>query len=764
MDENEVRQKIITPSLLRAGWRDDDINEERTMRKHVEFTKGRMVFLKDEVKRVENKRYDYCLRKHGVNLAIIEAKRYDKRAEDGIQQAIEYAFKLDIKFVYASNGKKFIEHDCFTGKEREFNIDEFPSPDELYNRYIENKNIPKERLKLLQTPGYYEINNDRKTREERYYQENAVNLSIEAIARGQNRLLLVMATGTGKTYVSFQIVYRLFKAGIVKRVLYLVDRNTLIDQTMQGDFNKVFKDKMTKIKNKKMKSNYNIYFALYQQFFSNDDNKIVEHYKQFKEDFFDLIIIDECHRGSANETSIWRGIVEYFKPAIQLGMTATPKYKEKKEDNIDYFGEPIYVYSLKKGIEDGFLAPYKVVSYNSNIDDGIVVNDKEYKLKDFDKKIEIKDYTRLVAQTISNFLKYTLKDRYAKTIVFCEDQYHANTMRRELINANSDEVSRAQAQEKHYVLRITSVDKTGKENLDDFVSTDSVYPVIVTTSRLLSTGVDTKMVKVIVIAKNINSVTEFKQIIGRGTRLLEEKGKKYFTILDFKNSVENFKQEGFDPTDYLTIQGKLGGSISGGKGGYPPIIIDPPTPPLPPTEKIRINGIDCYIIREKHQLLDSNGKLITDDFIGYSRENLIKKYQSLEDFLRDWNANKNKTEFFKILEENLIFIEYIKGCKEYKEYDEFDIILSLAYGQKPITRKTRAKKLNDFINTFQLNAKRVLEILLEKYAQHGIVEIENPAVFQNEPFNGNFDEIFSPFGGIENYKEAINTFKEKLYQ
>lgn len=590
----------------------------------------------------------------------------------------------------------------------------------------------------------------------RYYQENAINAVCNSYANEQKRILLVMATGTGKTFTVFQIVNKLFKNG-VNKILYLADRNNLIDQTLNNDFKSLAKI-ATIVKNRNFTPEFKLYFALYQQ--ATDGEQ--DYYKAFAQDFFDFIIVDECHRGSAKEDSAWREILEYFSSATQLGMTATPK-NDKEASNLDYFGEPVYTYSLKQGIKDGFLAPYKVVRYILNIDAdgyrpalgkldifGEIVPDRLYTTQDLDRKISIEERTELVAKCISDFLKDTLNDPYAKTIVFCQDTDHASKMREALINENTQEVQKNDK----YIMRITGNDDLGKGELSNFISETERYPVIATTSRLLTTGADTKMVKVIAIDANISSMAEFKQIIGRGTRINEEMGKSYFTILDFRGVTKHFADPDFDGED------------------EEPIIPEPRQFKFPKQEpkqepkskKIYVNGEEVKLISTQDKILNAKGELISCDFIKYSKDNLTQNYQSLSDFLSFWNSKNRKTELLKELENKGILIDELRAKPSYANLDEFDILISLAYGVSAISRKQRAKKASKILQNYQGKAREILEILLDKYANGGIDELENLYVFQNEPFDfASPSQAIDIFGGMDMYRSAINSLKNEIY-
>lgn len=780
MNEAEVRLKLIDPILKECGWELGQISAEYPIKKDYEFSNGQILFEGKSIKRGERKKADYVLkhRDSNINLAVIEAKKSELPINEGLSQAKKYAKALEIKFAYSSNGSGFVEYDYFTGETRELAMDEFPSPQELWQRYKNGQNITQEQEKLINTPYFLE------EKEPRYYQTNAINKTIQAIAQGQKKILLVLATGTGKTYVAFQIAHRLYKAKKVRKILYLADRNILIDQSIDNDF-KPFEKITTikKIQNHKFDTAYELYFGLYHQFISgindenNEDNvyeydtKMQHHYKKLDRDFFDLIFIDECHRGSVRADSLWREILEYFNSSIQIGMTATPKnivYKNKKfnEDikasNIEYFGEPLYVYSLKQGIEDGFLAPYRVKRYNIDIDingyqpekgkrdkEGNLIPNKLYEAPSFNREIYIEERTRLVAKTISDFLKYTLKDRYAKTIVFCQDTIHAADMRDALINENSDIMQK----EPNYICRITGNDEVGKKELFNFKRTDKTFPVIATTSKLLSTGVDTKMLKLIAIDSHIQSLTEFKQIIGRGTRIDEDLGKSYFVILDFTGATKLFSHSDFD-SDFGELEEKP----------YPP---QTPKTQGPKAKPIRVNGVEVYVIQDLEQIIDKDGALISTDFKEYTKNNLIKHYD-IQAFIQKWHSNTKKSMLLQEFEENGILIEELRAKEEFKDLDEFDILLKLCFDMPILNRKERAKKASKLLQNYEGRAKEILSILLEQYAIFGITNIENSDIFSIEPFKskfgGNLQSIINAFGDISSYKDAINELKYSLYQ
>lgn len=773
LSEADTRAKLITPALHNASWLESSITHEYS------YTQGRIEFANNAIKRGKRKKADYLLKipNTQINLAIIEAKSSDKHISEGLFQAMNYAKDLHCPFAYASNGSGFIEYDFFTGQRRELTLNNFPTPSELTSRYYKGKGLNKDQINITQTPYYL----DKKM--PRYYQANAINAVVEAVAKGQKRILLVMATGTGKTYTAFQIAYILYRAKIAKKILYLADRNILIDQTLKDDFEH-FKKYATKITNHNFDSSYEIYFGIYQQFISADakSGEQIAHYKQenggFAPSFFDLIFIDECHRGSVNEDSQWKEILEYFSPAIQIGLTATPKHKEEGS-NLEYFGEPIYTYSLKQGIADGFLAPYKVIRAFSNLDikgyrpeagkrdkDGELIPDELYLSPEFNRKIYIDERTKEIAKYITQFLHKSLKDPYARTIVFCEDTTHALDMKDALMDLNAD----LMREDSRYIVRITGDDNEGKEQLENFISNKERYPVIATTSKLLTTGVDTKMAKLIVIDKNISSMSEFKQIIGRGTRLEENKGKSYFVILDFKGASRLFADPDFDGENFeefiLNDKGELLYSDE----------TKPNENPLPPDtkqetneqkhKKIFVNGVECYFVYESEEILDAQGRLITSDFKDFSKKSILQNYASLKDFLAKWQSAKRKSEILEQMESQGICIEELRAKEEFSGLDEFDIILSLAFNQTPLTRKERAKKASKILNKYEGKAREILEILLQKYAKYGITDIENPQIFKNAPLSdfGDVCDIVAIFGGVENYKNALNALENELYE
>lgn len=714
---------------------------------------------------------DYVLHKEpGIPIAVVEAKDNNNTISHGLQQAIGYASILEVPSAFSSNGDGFGSHNTVpeSGEEIETELPmaEFPSPDIIWKRYKKKHGIKDEELVLQ---PYHD---DGSGKEPRYYQTDAINRTIEAVAKGQNRILLVMATGTGKTYTTFQIIWRLWKARRAKRILFLVDRNILADQTLVNDF-KPFGSVMTKIKNRKIDPSYEIQLGLYQAITGPaEEDKI---FKNVSRDFFDLIVIDECHRGSAEEDASWREILDYFSGAIQIGMTATPK-ETKYASNITYFGDPVYTYSLKQGIEDGFLAPYKVIKIDIDkdihgwkpepgmIDDlGTLVEDRVYNQKDMERILVLNKRTKLVAKRVMQFLNAT--DPFSKTIIFCEDIDHAERMRKAIVN-----VAGQLAIDNHrYVMRITGDSVEGKAELDNFIDPESRYPVIATTSELMSTGVDAKMCRLIVIDKTINSMTTFKQIIGRGTRIHEELNKYYFTIMDFKKATELFKDPLFDG-DPVVI--------------YEPGDDDPPVPPDPlpgdgddggddpdvpsGTRKYVFNNVEVSIVAERVEYIGNDGKLVMESYKDFSKKQIHSEFASLDDFLTNWNSAAKKKEIIDLLEEHGVIVENLAEAVG-KDFSEFDLICHVAFDQPPLTRKERANnvKKRNYFTKYGEQARKVLEALLDKYADRGVVSIENPKVLHLDPFNeiGTPVEIINDvFGGKDKYEKALKELENELYR
>ena len=755
MTENEICDNYITPAIQAGGW-----NPSRQIMREVTFTKGQILVRGNKYIRGECKRADYLLY-HRPNLpvAIVEAKDYNHSVGAGMQQALVYGKMLDIPFVYSSNGHAFLEHD-FTKTsgplEREIPFDRFPPPKELWRRYCEWKGIDPPTQPAI-TQDYHV---DLSGKIPRYYQRIAVNRTIEAVAKGQKRVLLVMATGTGKTYVAFQIIWRLWKAKQIRRILFIADRNILVDQARINDF-KPFGTAMTKITKRKADKAYEVYLTLYQAITGTEECQNI--YKKFSPDFFDLIVIDECHRGSAREDSVWRDILDYFDSAIHLGLTATPKETEYVS-NIHYFGEPIYTYSLKQGIQDGFLAPYKVVRIDIDRDlegwkpepeqidkYGHLIDYRLYTQADFDKKLVIEPRTRLIAKRISDFLKNT--DRYDKTIVFCEDIEHAERMRQALINENADVFSK----NLHYIMRITGDNPEGKAKLDEFIDPESRYPVIVTTSRLLSTG------KLIVLDRRIQSMTEFKQIIGRGTRIKEEYGKAFFTIMDFKKATELFADPDFDGEPVEIYEPEPG------KPPVPPDLVSDGKKPRSKSRKRRkfyVDDLEVELVAERVQYYGRDGNLITESLKDFTSKNVIQDYATLDDFLARWNAESRKEAIIGELEKRGVIFEALKE-EVGRAYDPFDLICHVVYGKPALTRTERAERIKetDYFDRYGETARKVLNALLDKYADEGLYDLESMSVLKLWPISeiGTPIEIVRDFGGKKGYLEAIAGLESQLY-
>ena len=784
LTERDICSKYITPAIGNAGW---DLHKQ--VREEVSFTKGRIIVRGKMHSRGESRRADYILY-HQPNLpiAVIEAKDNKHSLGSGMQQALGYAEALDVPFVFSSNGDGFLFHDR-TGNaaqtETELSLDQFPGPDELWQRYCQWKGLDGAARQKIEAPYY----DDGSGRMPRYYQMNAINRTVEAVARGQDRVLLVMATGTGKTYTAFQIIWRLWKSKQKKRILFLADRNILVDQTKNNDF-KPFGQAMTKIAKRQIEKSYEIYLSLYQAVTGSEEEKNV--YKQFSPDFFDLVVIDECHRGSAAEDSAWREILDYFSSATHVGLTATPK-ETKEVSSITYFGEPVYSYTLKQGIEDGFLAPYKVVRIDFDKDlqgwrppkgmldkNGELIEDRIYNLKDMDRHLVIEARTQLVAQKVTEFLKAS--DPYQKTIVFCDDINHAERMRQALVNLNPERV----AENRKYVMRITGDDQEGKAELDNFINPESRYPVIATTSKLMTTGVDAQTCKLIVLDQHIKSMTEFKQIIGRGTRINEDYGKFWFTIMDFKKATELFADPAFDGEPVVI---------------YAPGSGEPPVPPEEPEggsteqpgdgedghtttagpgegggegEKPRIKyvvaGVPVYVIAERVQYYGPDGKLITESLRDYTRACVKKQFASLDDFLRRWTDAEQKKAIIDELAAQGVMWEALDEevqAKRDQPLDPFDLICHIAFDQPPLTRRERAEqvKKRNYFARYSGAARQVLEALLDKYADTGIEHIEDIKILRLDPFSqiGAPMELVNAFGGKAGYTKAIHELESELY-
>lgn len=769
MTEEDIKLNFITPALS-PKW-----NGRMTI--ETQITDGKINLRGNLVSRAQPKRADYVLYINANNpIAIVEAKDNQHAVADGLQQAMTYAQMLDVPFAYSSNGDAFREHDFLMGTERDIAMEDFPTPDELYARFQKGANggagLTQAEEAIIGQP-YYSSQN---TYPPRYYQRVAVNRTLDAIARGQNRILLVMATGTGKTYTAFQIVYRLLRSGMKKKILYLADRNILVDQSIQQDFAplektihkiNVAKDDPSSI------TSYEVYFSLYQQLVGDDEE---EHYSAlFQPDFFDLVIVDECHRGSAKEESRWRRILEYFSSATQIGMTATPK-ETRYISNISYFGDPVYTYSLKEGIEDGFLAPFKVINITTDISDGWrpykgqrdiygdEIEDRIYNNSDYDYNIVIEDRIRQVAREITAYLKST--DRMAKTIVFCATEDAALRMRNALAELNADMMQ----QNPDYVVRITGGDIEGKKKLKYFISVGAKYPVIATTSKLLSTGADCKMTKLIVLDEMISSMTEFKQIIGRGTRLREKEGKTHFVVMDFRAVTRLFADpdwdgpieidEGFTPGGSRVPRG---GSPDGGEG-------DPLVDPDPPRQMPVVDAEGCTvrIINKTVSVYDTNGKLLRQEsIVDYTKSNILGTYASLDNFIRQWTAEEKKESIRELLRERGIDLELMKAEQGMGDVDDFDFICHVAFDKKPLTRRERADnvKKRDFLSRYSGAAREVLEALLDRYMNTGIYEIEKTDILKLDPFAkmGKPARIAGYFGGRDGYMQAVKALENAIY-
>lgn len=773
LSEEDIKLRYITPSIIDKGWSVDNI----TMETKVKLTDGKINLRGNLVSRGKAKYADYVLYyNRATPIAIVEAKDASHAVAHGLQQAKEYAQMMDVPFAFSSNGMGYQEYDFLTGKERYFSMDQFPTKEDLYARFISESNggagLSDNQMKVIDQP----FCTGQDIFPPRYYQRNAVNRTVNSVAQGKKRLLLVMATGTGKTYTAFQIVYRLLKAGLVKKVLYLADRNVLVDQSIQQDFKPLDKT-IHKVSYQKDKgpgnTAYEVYFALYQQLIGQGGK---QQYKElFKPEFFDMVIVDECHRGSAKDDSNWREILDYFDGAIQLGMTATPK-ETKYQSSIAYFDEPIYTYSLKEGIEDGFLAPFKVVNITTNIGDewrptkgqkdinGNLIEDRIYNNTDYDYNIVIEDRIREVAHEITCYLKNT--DRMAKTIVFCADEEHADRMRTALVNENSDMCRK----NPDYVVRITGSDPYGQSKLDYFISVASKYPVIATTSKLLSTGVDCKMVKLIVLDQRINSMTEFKQIVGRGTRIREKDGKTHFTIMDFRNITRLFADPDWDgPIEVDESYGKQKPKPYPEYKDDPTIIHEPDPKPRPnPKPIVDKNGCRVEVINKVVSVYDVNGKLLrTESITDYTRKNINDTYVNLDDFINHWNAAEKKAEITDLMRESGIDLQALKIERNMEDVDDFDFICHIAYGKKPLTRKERAEnvKKRDVFNRYGAEARKVLEALLDKYANDGISQLENRMVLKLDPFRqmGSPANIAKLFGGNKQYFSAVKELENLIY-
>lgn len=779
LSERDICSKFINPALEKAGWTAQQIREEVT------FTNGQIMVRGKLHTRGERKRADYVLYyKKNIPLAVIEAKDNNHSVGAGMQQALGYADSLAVPFVFSSNGDAFLFHDrtgLFGAVEQELSLDEFPAPEHLWKLYEQHHGIESEQSKQIVEYPYYD---DGSGKTPRYYQVNAVNKTIEAIARGQDRVLLVMATGTGKTYTAFQIIWRLWKSGAKKRILFLADRNILVDQTKNNDF-KPFGQHMAKITNRKIDKSYEIYLSLYQAVTGSEEEKNI--YKQFSPEFFDLIVIDECHRGSAKEDSAWREILEYFSSATHVGLTATPK-ETKDTSNITYFGEPVYTYTLKQGIQDGFLAPYKVIRIDIDKDlqgwrptkgqrdkNGNEIEDRIFNQKDMDRNLVLTKRTELVAKKITEFLSKT--DPYAKTIVFCDDIDHAERMRQALVNLNPERIK----ENRKYVMRITGDDKEGKAELDNFINPEERYPVIATTSKLMTTGVDAQTCKLVVLDQHIKSMTEFKQIIGRGTRINEEFGKTWFTIMDFKKATELFSDPAFDGEPVVIFEPK------GDESVIPPDEEQPlDNEELPkqgsthsgsgtdtddtqddqPPKKYVVDGVAVNVIGERVQFYDNYGKLVTESLKDYTRQHILKDYQSLDTFLRKWKGAEKKSLIIDEFKKQGIIFEALED-EVGKDFDAFDLICHIAYDQPALTKKERANNVRkrNYFTKYNEQARQVLDALLDKYADQGIEPIEDVKILQVAPFSqmGSIVEIIQAFGSPQDYTDALKELENQLY-
>ncbi|WP_321827214.1 EcoAI/FtnUII family type I restriction enzme subunit R [Maribacter dokdonensis] len=783
LSERDICSKFINPAIQSSGW-----NMKKQVREEVSFTDGRIIVQGKLYTRGKSKRADYILYyKPNIPIAIIETKDNKKAVGSGMQQALEYSEILQIPFVFTSNGDSFVFHDktIETGAvEKEISLDDFPTPEQLWTKYLKFTNLDKEESKEIVEKDYYV---DTSGMAPRYYQQNAVNRTIEAIAKGQSKIILVMATGTGKTYTAFNIIYRLWKSGVKKRILFLADRNALLTQTKNGDFSPFGNDIMHIIKNRKIDKSYQIYFALYQGLTSTDEDKNA--YKEFSKDFFDLVVIDECHRGSAAEASAWRDVLTYFDSATQIGLTATPK-ETKDVSNMEYFGEPVYTYSLKQGIDDGFLAPYKVVRITTNVDEGWrpsaglldkygnEIEDRIYNLKDYDRTLAIDERTEIVAKKITEYLKAT--DRYAKTIVFCTDIDHANRMRQALINENADLV----AKNWNYCVKITGDDEVGKQELDNFTDVEERFPVIATTSKMLTTGIDTKMVKFIVLESNIGSMTEFKQIVGRGTRIREAEGKVYFTLMDFRKATNLFADPDFDgdpvqiyqpePNEPVVPPDEMEGTDEDPDdqtdvvpGGFTPTIpdvgIDDGDTEV---RKYYVNNIPVSVVHERVQYYGKDGKLITESLKDYSKKNIKEEFSSLDDFIEKWNESEKKEELIKELAEHGVLLEALRE-EVGLNLDDFDLICHVAFDQPPLTRQERANNVRkrNYFTKYSETAQKVLNSLLDKYEREGISSIEHGSVLKVQPLSqmGSAVELVRAFGKKKDFDQAIKELENEIY-
>jgi len=799
LTERDICTKYINPALQNAGW---DMHSQ--VREEVSFTAGRIIVRGRLHTRGKRRRADYVLSyKKNMPIAIIEAKDNNHSLGDGMQQALAYSDALDAPFVFSSNGDGFLFHDrtgLFGQTETTLTLDEFPSPETLWELYCQHKGIHQNARQTVEQPYY----DDGSGRTPRYYQTVAINRTVEAVARGQNRILLVMATGTGKTFTAFQIIWRLWKSKQKKRILFLADRNILVDQTKNNDF-KPFGQAMTKVTNRTVDPSYEIYLSLYQAVTGSEDEQNI--YKQFSPDFFDLVVIDECHRGSASVDSAWRQILDYFSAATHIGLTATPK-ETKEVSNIDYFGEPVYTYSLKQGIEDGFLAPYKVVRIDLDRDlqgwrpskgqtdkHGELIEDRIYNQKDFDRQLVLEKRTEVVARKVTEFLEQT--DPYQKAIVFCEDIDHAERMRQALVNLNPERVK----ENRKYVMRITGDEQEGKAELDNFINPEERYPVIATTSKLMTTGVDAQTCKLIVLDQRIQSMTEFKQIIGRGTRINDDYNKHWFTILDFKKATELFADPAFDGDPVKVYEPKGDDSIvpddehealvpdntelplSEEAEGYE---VEPgetwhsddstpawPTGDEEKTKRVKyvVGDVEVNVIAERVQYLGPDGKLITESLKDFTRKKVKEQYATLTDFLKGWNeAERKQAVIEELAEQGVMWDDLIKDVSKKlgAEPDPFDVICHIVYDQPPLSRKERAEQVRkqDYFSKYEGASKEVLDALLDKYTDDGIEPIEDVKVLTIAPFSqlGAPMELLQAFGGKPGYTEAVKDLEDELYR
>ena len=768
LSEAEICDRYITPALKEAGW-----NQDTQIRREYSFTAGRVIVRGTVATRGKKKRTDYLLnyRSH-LPLAVVEAKDNNHSVGSGMQQALGYAEALDVPFAFSSNGDAFLFHDrtgLYSPVENQLNLDEFPSPEELWSKYRVWKGIDAESDRYVLQP-YHE---DSGGKEARYYQRVAIQRAVEAIARGQRRVLLVMATGTGKTFTVFQIIWRLWRADRVRRVLFLVDRNILADQTITNDF-KPFGQVMTKVRNRDMDPSYEVYVALYQAVSGSEEHKNV--YQQFTRDFFDLVVIDECHRGSAHEASAWREILDYFEPAIQLGLTATPK-ETTDVSTLGYFGDPVYTYSLKQGIDDGFLAPFKVVRIDLDkdlqgwrptvgmTDDlGQEIEDRIYNQRDMDRVLVLNERTKRVAEKVVSYLADT--DCYGKTIVFCENIDHAERMRSALVNEVAERLPEEASNTTKYVVRMTGDSDEGRLALDDFIHPERRYPVIATTSKLLTTGVDVKTCKLIVIDQRIESMIEFKQIVGRGTRIHEEADKLWFAIMDFKKATELFADPDFDGEPVMIYE----------PGGADPVTPDDEwdngddedtDPSEEGAKRYVVSGVEVKVAAERVQYMDRSGRLITESLTDYTRKTVRQEYATFDEFLKRWHEADRKAVIVDELTEQGVLFEELRAQIN-RDLDAFDLICHVVYGQPPLTRKERAEnvKKRDVFTRYGEQARAVLDALLDKYIEEGLAPIEDIGVLRVQPLSdlGTPVELVRTFGGRTKYLAAIRVLADSLYE